>query len=117
MKQNCPPICDPCCTRLFRSLMPASCSSIASKHMPALRVSKSERLRLRLILGKGVWGKPLLENLLEPEQRVNQPNIQKPKGAERPSQVVPPKGITLIRRPTMLDKKSPGLDMTTGELL
>jgi hypothetical protein len=97
----------PCCARPLLLPSPACCSSSASTHMPALRVSKSKRLRLRLrlILGKGVRGKPLLKNLLGPEQRVNQPNIQKPKGAERPSQVVPPKGMTMIRRPTMLDKK------------
>lgn len=93
-----------CCKRLLLLPWPACRSCRASTPMPALRVSESKRLRLRLrlILGKGVRGKPLLKNLLEPEQRVNQPNTQKPKGAERLSQAAPPKGMVRRHHTTML---------------
>jgi hypothetical protein len=83
------------CAAIFLYRSPASCSGVAFSHMPALRVSESKRLRLRLrlTLGKGVWGEPHIRNLLEPEQRVNQPNIQKPKGAMRHWFVASPKGM------------------------
>jgi hypothetical protein len=47
-----------CCARFLLLPSPACCSCRASMHMPALRVSESKRLRLRLILGKGFGGNP-----------------------------------------------------------